>query len=308
MLKQITDKVMMIRPKHFRMNEQTAVNNYYQTLAVSLDSSEKPWLAEFDGFVSALRSKGIEVIIFEDLDDVDTPDSLFPNNWVSFHDNLIITYPMFAPNRRLERREDIVSAMKQRFKVDNHLRLEQWERNNLFLEGTGSIVLDRVNKVAYAVRSERTSESVLNAWCEAAGYQSVVFSAFQRTPNGRMPVYHTNVVMSIGTEWAVVCGDSIDDLQERALVLESLGRTREVIDIKEDAMDRFGGNILEVESAENKKWLIMSTTASEALKPYFSRLSKFSEPLIVNIEAIENAGGGSARCMLAEVFLFSHEF
>jgi hypothetical protein len=308
MLKQITDKVMMIRPKHFRMNEQTAVNNYYQTAASSLDSAEKPWIAEFDAFVAALRSKGIEVIVFEDLDDLDTPDSVFPNNWISFHNNFIVTYPMFAGNRRLERRGDIVSSLKQRFRVDEHLRFEQWESQSLFLEGTGSIVLDRVNKLAYAVRSERTSEQVLKAWCEATGYESIVFSAFQRTPNGRKPVYHTNVVMSIGTEWAVVCSHAIDDLEQRAHVLESLGKTRTVIDIDEDTMDRFGGNILELESAENKKWLIMSTTASEALKPYFSRLSEFAEPLVVNIEAIENAGGGSARCMLAEVFLFSHEF
>ena len=308
MLKQITDKVLMIRPKHFRMNEQTAVNNYYQHNSDSALSVHSQWLREFDAFVESLRAKKIEVVLYEDLESLDTPDSIFPNNWISFHGNAIITYPMFAQNRRLERRRDILDDLKLRFGFNRRLSFEDWEQEELYLEGTGSLVLDRVNKIAYAVRSMRTSEAVLKAWCVETGYRPVIFWAFQRTSEGRKAVYHTNVVMSIGTEWCVICASAIDDLDERAFVLELLSQSRTVIDISEDSMDGFGGNILEVESSEKKKWLIMSSTASRSLEGHLPQLATFAEPLIVNIEAIENAGGGSARCMLAEVFLFSHEF
>jgi hypothetical protein len=290
------------------MNEQTAVNNYYQHHSEAVLSQESVWLKEFDSFVDALRAREIEVVLYEDLESLDTPDSIFPNNWISFHGNTLVTYPMFAPNRRLERRNDIIEDLKLRFDITKRLSFEDWEQKGHYLEGTGSLVLDRVNKIAYAARSERTSLEVLEAWSKATGYKLIVFGAFQRTVDGRKPVYHTNVVMSIGSEWSVVCGSAIDDPVERAKVMESLSQFRKVIDISEDAMDGFGGNILEVENLKEKKWLIMSSTAAKALNSYLPQLITYAEPLIVSIEAIETAGGGSARCMLAEVFLFSHEF
>jgi hypothetical protein len=305
MLKQITDKVLMVRPRHFRMNEQTAVNNYYQQSMIFGETIEKQCITEFDSFVKALRGRSIEVFVVDDLEGVDTPDSIFPNNWISFHDNAIVTYPMFAANRRLERREDIIMSFG-----DNLARiaLEHYENDGLFLEGTGSLVLDRVGKVAYASISERTSENVVRKWCDIMGFHPCFFHSFQRTEAGRQPVYHTNVVLSIGTEWALICSAAIDNETEREQILSKLSENRVCIDISEDAMDGFGANILEVKSSDDKKSLIMSTTAFSALKGWMPELSKYAEPLVVDIKTIETAGGGSARCMLAEVFLFSQEF
>ena len=305
MLKQITDKVLMVRPRHFRMNEQTAVNNYYQHAMIGEEAADKQCLTEFDAFVSALRGRGVEVVVVDDLEDIDTPDSIFPNNWISFHDNVVVTYPMYAANRRLERREDIIVSFGNNL---SRVSLEHFENDGLFLEGTGSLVLDRMGKVAYASISERTSESLVREWCDIMGFEPCFFHSFQRTDAGRRPVYHTNVVMSIGTEWAIICSAAIDDEQEREHVLSKLSENRVCIDISEDAMDGFGGNILELQSSDDKKSLIMSTTACSALKGWMPELSKYAEPLVVDIATIERAGGGSARCMLAEVFLFSHEF
>lgn len=287
------------------MNEQTVVNNYYQKSTPSGESIEKQCLLEFDAFVEALRKRGVEVLVKEDKLEIDTPDSIFPNNWISFHDNTIVTYPMFAPNRRLERREDIIEGFGDGF---SRVALEEFEGHGHFLEGTGSLVLDRISRIAFAALSERTSELLVRKWCEIMEYEPVIFRASQRTAEGRRPVYHTNVVMAIGTEWAVVCGAAIEDKQERSQLLSKLSEKRKCIDISEDAMDGFGGNILEVSSADNKKSLIMSSTAYRALSGWLPELSKYAEPLVVNIETIESAGGGSARCMLAEVFLFSQEF
>ncbi len=305
MLEQITDKVFMIRPHHFRMNEQTAVNNYYQKEHAEGEYIEKQCLKEFEAMVEAIRARGIEVFVYDDLEHLDTPDSIFPNNWISFHGNTIVTYPMYAYNRRLERREDLIEAFGDDF---TRVALEHHEMQQIYLEGTGSLVLDRLGKVAYAAISERTSESLVRKWCDLMGYESILFHAYQRTNSGRREVYHTNVVMSIGTDWAVVCSAAIDDAEEREKVLSKLSEKRVCIDITEDAMDGFGGNILELKNKENKKSLIMSTTAYRSLQSWMPDLSKFAEPLLVNIENIEIAGGGSARCMLAEVFLFSQEF
>lgn len=308
-MKQITDVVLMIRPASFRSNEETAVNNYFQSAhKESIEEINKKAQKEFDHFVELLQNEGIYVIVFQDTIENDTPDSIFPNNWVSFHESgNIVLYPMFAENRRRERREEVLELVEDHgFAIKNVYDYTDAEAENLFLEGTGSIILDREHKIAYCALSPRADEELFIEFCEDLEYTPVVFNAFQNVKDERLPIYHTNVMMCVGTTFAVICSSSIDDKSERKNVLQSIkdsGKT--IVDITEAQMHQFAGNMLQVKSRTNEEtFLIMSQTAFESLtENQISELKKHSNILSAPLHTIETYGGGSARCMLAEVFL-----
>lgn len=308
MTRQITDTLMMIRPVAFHLNEQTAVNNYYQRAIEGLSKEEIQLqaLKEFDAFVNTLRAHGIEVIVFGDTIDPPKPDSIFPNNWVSFHESgEIILYPMFAENRRLERREDILQDLQRSFKISEISAFTDWENKSKYLEGTGSLILDRQNKLAYAAISERTAPEVLEEFRTKTGYIVVAFQAFQTVNGERKPIYHTNVMMCVGEAFAVVCAEAIDDQKERKYVLESLEKTgKEVVLITENQKERFAGNMLQVQNKQNEKFIVMSESAYKVLtKGQRDQLARHGQLLYSSLDTIESLGGGSARCMMAEVFL-----
>jgi hypothetical protein len=306
---QITNTILMIRPLHFCMNEETAVNNYFQQQADGLDDSSVLQIAqrEFDGFVSALKDKGVNVIVAEDRTEIRTPDSIFPNNWISFHANGdVAIYPMYAVNRRLERRDDVLEMIEENgFKLDRVIDLTDAEDQHVYLEGTGSILLDRENSVAYCALSERSNEELFFEFCEIFGYKPLSFSAFQTVNGERKPIYHTNVLLTIGESFAVFCSDSIDDEQECQRVIRSLQRNeKEIVLISENQMERFSGNMLQVIGANEERYLVMSKTAHDSLtSEQIFVLKKHTKILVVEIPTIERLGGGSARCMMAEVFL-----
>lgn len=307
-MKQITDTILMIRPVAFRMNEQTAVNNYYQKVVDNLLPSTVNAKAqqEFDTFVEKLKAIGVNVIVVDDTTDPDTPDSVFPNNWVSFHENGdVALYPMFAENRRSERREDILDLVEDHgFVIDNIVDYTSAEEDGFFLEGTGSIVLDRENHKAYCALSPRADEELFIEYCEDFEYSPVIFEAFQTVDGERRHIYHTNVMMCVGTTFAVICADCIDDKKERKAVLTSLREDgKEVILLTEAQLNHFAGNMLQVQGAE-KSYLVMSDAAKSILtKDQVAKIEKHTEILSVNLDTIEACGGGSARCMMAEVFL-----
>lgn len=308
-MKQITDVILMIRPTSFRSNEETAINNYFQIEnKESLEEINKKAQKEFDNFVDLLQSEGIYVIVFQDNIENDTPDSIFPNNWVSFHESgNIVLYPMFAKNRRRERREEVLEMIEDHgFVIESVYDYTDAEAENLFLEGTGSIILDRENKIAYCALSPRAEEELFIEFCEDLEFTPVVFNAFQTVKNERLPIYHTNVMMCVGTTFAVICSSSIDDKSERKNVLQSLkdsGKT--IVDITEAQMHQFAGNMLQVKSKTNdSSYLIMSQTALESLTAHqVLMLKQHTEILSAPLHTIEAYGGGSARCMLAEIFL-----
>jgi hypothetical protein len=306
---QITNTILMIRPLHFCMNEETAVNNYFQQQDKELDDVSVLQIAqrEFDGFVSALKDKGVSVIVVEDRTEIRTPDSIFPNNWISFHSNGdVAIYPMYAVNRRLERRDDVLVMIEENgFKLDRVIDLTDAEDQHVYLEGTGSILLDRENSVAYCALSERSNEELFFEFCEIFGYKPLSFSAFQTVNGERKPIYHTNVLLTIGESFAVICPDSIDDEQERQRVIRCLQRNeKEIVLISENQMERFAGNMLQVIGANEERYLVMSKTAHDSLtSEQIFVLKKHTKILVVEIPTIERLGGGSARCMMAEVFL-----
>ncbi|MCR5861675.1 arginine deiminase-related protein [Flavobacterium sp. J372] len=312
-MRQITDTILMIRPVAFRMNEQTAVNNYYQKVLENLTPATVNAKAqqEFDGFVEKLRAAGIDVIVVDSTEDPDTPDSIFPNNWVSFHENGdVALYPMFAENRRLERREDILDLLEDHgFNIDNIVDYTSAEEDGFFLEGTGSIVLDRTNHKAYCALSPRADEELLIEYCEDFELTPIIFEAFQSVGNERRHIYHTNVMMCIGETFAVICADCIDDKKERKMVLENLRNDgKEIILLTEAQLNNFAGNMLQVQNKEGKSYLVMSASAHQALtKDQISKLEKHTEILSANLDTIEACGGGSARCMMAEVFLLKKQ-
>jgi hypothetical protein len=308
--KQSTDTLMMVRPVQFRFNEQTAINNYYQKAIEGLSQSEIQSKAskEFDDFVEKLRSKKINVIIVDDTPEPSTPDSIFPNNWVSFHeDGRVGLYPMYAENRRSERRNDILEQFveKENLKISEMVDFSAHENESRFLEGTGSMILDRPNKIAYAAISVRTNEVVLDEFCEKFNYTAVKFKANQTFEGTRLPIYHTNVMMCVANELAILCADSIDDEKERKAVIESLEKTgKEVIEISEDQKHHFAGNMLQVNGTDGKPYLVMSAAAHQSLDDsQKNRIGKYCEILSSSLDTIEALGGGSARCMMAEVFL-----
>ena len=299
----------MIRPVAFRMNEQTAVNNYYQKVldGLSAETVNAKAQEEFDTFVNKLRMVGIDVTVVDDTLDPDTPDSIFPNNWISFHDNGdVALYPMFAENRRLERREEILDILEDKgFVVNDIMDYSSAEEDGFFLEGTGSIVLDRENDKAYCALSPRADEELFIEFCEDFEYTPVIFEAFQTVNGERKLIYHTNVMMCIGDTFAVICADCIDDKKERKLVLDSLkGDGKEIILITEDQMNNFAGNMLELQGADDRRYLIMSASAHKSLtKKQIAQLEEHITILSSSLDTIEACGGGSARCMMAEIFL-----
>lgn len=307
-MRQITNTLLMIRPVAFRMNEQTAVNNYFQEdLAIKNTEINTKAQREFDDFVEKLRSIGVNVIVENDDLLMDTPDSIFPNNWVSFHENgTVALYPMFAENRRRERREEIMDRLEEEgFAIDGFMDYTSAEDENLFLEGTGSILMDRVHKIAYCALSPRADEELFIEFCEDFEYDPVVFTAYQTVDGNRLPIYHTNVMMCLAENFCVICLDTIDDQSERKEVVKRLRESgKEVIAISETQMSHFAGNMLQVEGANQKRYLVMSSAAHNSLTPQqIAAIEKHCPIISSDLETIETCGGGSARCMMAEVFL-----
>ena len=308
-MQQITNTILMIRPINFRMNEQTAVNNYYQKVIDNLlpETVNAKAQQEFDGYVEKLRAIGVNVVVVSDTDVADTPDSIFPNNWISFHENGNVgLYPMFAENRRLERREDILNTLEETgFLINNIVDYTSAEEENVFLEGTGSLLLDRVNRKAYCALSPRADEDLLIEFCEDFEYTPVIFTSNQTVNGARKAIYHTNVMMCLGETFAVICLSSIDDKKERKNVINHLKEgNKEIIDITEVQVNNFAGNMLQVKGANDERYLIMSQAAYDSLtKSQIERLEKHTKIVSSSLNTIEACGGGSARCMMAEVFL-----
>ena len=307
---QTTNSILMIRPVAFRMNEQTAINNYYQKVldGLSPETVNQKAQQEFDTFVNKLRIVGVDVTVVDDTLEPSTPDSIFPNNWVSFHDNGdVVLYPMFAENRRLERRDDILDILEAKgfFINDEIMDYSAAEDDGFYLEGTGSIVLDRQNSKAYCALSPRADEELFIEFCEDFDMNPIIFEAFQTVNGDRKLIYHTNVMMCIGDTFAVICADCIDDKKERKMVLDSLkADEKEVILITEDQMNNFAGNMLELQGSDDRRYLIMSESAHKSLtKKQIAQLEEHITILSSSLDTIEACGGGSARCMMAEVFL-----
>ena len=306
---QTTNTILMIRPINFRMNEQTAVNNYYQKVIDNLLPAAVNTNAqrEFDAHVNKLRSHGVNVIVISDTEQFDTPDSIFPNNWISFHqDGTVALYPMFAKNRRLERREDVLEELeKQGFRIDNITDYTSAEDSGLFLEGTGSLLLDRINKKAYCALSPRAEEDLFIEFCEDFEYTPVVFSSNQTVDGKRKEIYHTNVMMCLAETFAIVCLDSIDDKRERKNLLKNLKEDgKQIIVITEEQVNNFAGNMLQVRGLDDEMFLVMSQAAYDSLtKQQIGQIHKHTQIISSSLDTIEACGGGSVRCMMAEVFL-----
>lgn len=296
----------MIRPVNFGFNQETAESNTFQNAAFgeqNKEQSQQIALLEFDEMVSQLRKSGVNVIVIDDTPQPHTPDSIFPNNWISFHNNgSVITYPMQAENRRLERREDIIEQLSESFYINRRIDLSGFEANNKFLEGTGSMVLDRKFKIAYACLSPRTNEEVLKEFSTQMNYEIVSFNAIDGT--GKQ-IYHTNVVMCIGDMFAVICLEAISDLDERLMVRNSLEQSgKRVVEISLEQMNQFAGNMLEIKSQTGQKMLIMSSSAYHSLtQKQIDILDDYCTIHHFDLSMIEGNGGGSARCMMAEIHL-----
>lgn len=296
---------MMIRPSNFMFNEQTAVTNAFQSddAGGKSDSIGNVAVQEFDNFVLQLKEIGVNVIVMHDTLNPVKPDAVFPNNWISFHDNgTLITYPMATVNRRIERREDIIDALGLIFKINHRYSFESSEDDEQFLEGTGSMILDRPNKIVYACLSPRTNIFLLDRFCLLMNYQLV---SFYSTDQNNKEIYHTNVMMAIADKYVVICLESIKDLDKRNEVVESLEKTgKEIIEISFAQVLEFAGNMLQVEGNAGQKYMVMSQRAYASLnKDQISRIEKYDRILSVPINNIEKYGGGSVRCMMAEVFL-----
>jgi hypothetical protein len=299
---QTTSKVLMIRPLHFVFNAETAVNNSFQVKGEQENLSEKA-VQEFDAFVSMLRDQGIDVTVVEDSPDPHTPDAIFPNNWISFHSSgTYCLYPMFAPNRRKERKAEVISIIGEKYHYKNLIDFTWYESENLFLEGTGSMVLDREQHIAYACLSPRTSEVVLQDFCHKLNYRAVVFHAVNKTGQA---IYHTNVMMCVADRYVVICLDSVKDEAEKKYVEETILQSgKEIIPISNSQMNQFAGNMLQLENQSGEKLLVMSSAAWNALLPeQIGKLTKFNRILHASLRQIETNGGGSARCMIAEIHL-----
>ncbi|MGG8495626.1 citrulline utilization hydrolase CtlX [Tenacibaculum sp. TC6] len=308
-MQQTTNTIVMVRPASFRMNEQTAVNNYYQQelsgmLPASVNAKAQE---EFDAFVQKLQSVGVEVVVIEDTKEPDTPDALFPNNWISFHENGdVAMYPMFAENRRLERREDVLEILEEKgFLIENVVDYSEAEEEEIFLEGTGSMILDRQHRKAYCALSPRADEELFIEFCEDFEFTPVVFVANQTVNGKREAIYHTNVMMCVAETFAVVCLDSIDDKSEKKNLLKHLkSDKKEVVAITEEQVTQFAGNMLQVRGKDNERYLVMSTSAYNSLtNQQLKIVEKHTKVIHSSLQTIEACGGGSARCMMAEVFL-----
>lgn len=299
---QHTSHLLMIQPVHFSFNDETAVNNSFQNKSDQVNVQAKA-RAEFEQFISVLRAHEIDVTVVEDTPDPHTPDSIFPNNWISFHDDgSICLYPMFAVNRRLERKPSVLNAIQQKFTIKHTNDFTNYEKDALFLEGTGSMVLDREKKIAYACLSPRTNQDVLDEFCKKMDYKGVSFIAVDAAG---APIYHTNVMMCVADDYVVICLDSIQNKEEQALVKKSIINTGKIIiEIDFNQMNHFAGNMLQVHNTKGEKFLVMSSQAYHALLPkQIDTIQSFNKIIHSDITTIETNGGGSARCMMAEIFL-----
>ena len=303
---QTASTVLMVEPIAFGYNAQTAENNYFQVEQKDADIQTKA-LEEFNSFVDKLKSKGINVISVKDTLEPHSPDSIFPNNWVSFHnDGKVVLYPMFAPNRRVERRTDILETLKVKgFEITEIEDLSHFENQQKFLEGTGSMIFDHDHNIAYGSVSLRLDEELFRQFCQKFGFRPVVFHSYQNAGDQRLPIYHTNVMMCVADKFVVICLDCIDDELEREKVQEVIKSTqKEIIEISEDQMQQFAGNMLQVQNEAGEKFLVMSESAYRSLTAQqISAIEKYCEIIYSDLNTIETNGGGSARCMLAEVFL-----
>lgn len=291
----------MIRPVRFGYNAQTAVNNAFQREGEQNHAQEKA-LAEFDHFVDVLRSHDIDLLVIQDTEVPHTPDSIFPNNWISCHrDGTVVLYPMFAQNRQLERKQSVLDALHQRFMIRETIDYTHYEANGRFLEGTGSFVLDRENRVAYACRSPRTDEALFGVFCARMGYRPIVFNAFDAA---KTPIYHTNVMLCVADRYAVINVASIPDDEQEAVTAALENTGKEIIPITHDQMQQFAGNMLQVKNKHGVCYLVLSSRAYQALLPgQVARLQAYNPLIHVPLDTIEENGGGSARCMMAEVLL-----
>lgn len=296
----------MVRPSHFRKNEDTAVNNYFQTGEDTANNTQELALTEFNAMVQRLANSDVQVIVVEDTGKFDTPDSIFPNNVISFHGSKAVLYPMYAENRRLERNLNVLGILqKAGFSYDQIVDYSIYEDQHQYLESTGVLVLDRINGIAYCSLSPRASPALVQRFCEDLHYEAVVFEAFQQVDGDPLPIYHTNVMMALGTAFAVICLDSIREVSHRKAVQQALEDSgREIIEITEEQMDHFCGNILELRSkTEGEPLIVMSEQAykhfTDAQK---EKMAAYGELVNTPLYTIEKYGGGSARCMIAEIF------
>ena len=307
---QSASTILMIKPTGFRFNEETAVNNHFQ-LADNSSSKEQikaNAISEFNAMVSLLRSKGVNVIVYDHNDGDKLPDAVFPNNWFSTHGNgKVYLYPMNAENRRLERKLEIFDELESthNFRISNIVDFTHGENENLFLEGTGSMILDRVNKYIYASISTRTSLKLLNEFAQKISYDVISFKSHHNKSNDSPLIYHTNVMMCLASSFVVICMDAIIDKNERERVSQKLAESnKKMIEISFDQMNSFAGNMLEVQNNLGKKYLMMSSTAYHSLIPeQLNQIQEFVEIIHSPLDTIETLGGGSARCMMAEIFL-----
>ncbi|HCT94836.1 MAG: amidinotransferase [Bacteroidetes bacterium GWE2_39_28] len=299
---QSTNKILMVRPSNFGFNSQTSANNAFQKEGFAEMANEKA-TAEFDNFTAMLKDADVEVMVINDTPEPHTPDSVFPNNWFSTHEGgTLVLYPMFAPNRRLERKEGVINFLKSNFKFKRVVDLTDFEKKEKFLEGTGSMILDRDNCIAFACRSQRTDEEVLEQFCDELEYDYLIFDACDSSGK---PIYHTNVMMCVGSAIAIVCLDAVDDINQREDLIGLIEESdKTIIEISLEQMEEFAGNMLEVRGKEGQPLLVMSARAKRALtNEQVSKLEKYCKIIAPELETIENNGGGSARCMMAEIFV-----
>ncbi len=292
----------MIRPVSFGFNAETAVNNAFQIKSNETDTQQKA-LKEFNAFVIVLQNNGVDVTVVEDTAIPHTPDSIFPNNWISFHhDGSLLLYPMYAINRRAERKEHVLKKINEKFAVTKTIDFSRYETEDIFLEGTGSMVLDRDKRIAYACLSPRTNEKLLTEFCRQMNYSPVVFDASDG--NGQ-PIYHTNVLMCVADKYVVICLESITAPDQQQLVSDTIiNSNKKIVAITLHQMNHFAGNMLQVENNKGEKLLVMSSQAYEALTTdQVQKLKMYNRIIHSPLTTIETNGGGSARCMMAEVHL-----
>ena len=295
-------EILMVRPYQFYFNQQTAANNFFQS-NINIENANELAIAEFDAMVEKLRDHQIKVNVVQDTKDPSTPDSIFPNNWVSTHTNgTLCLYPMYAENRRAERKSSVIEFLQSNYKIENTLDLTDLEKEGIFLEGTGSMVLDHQNKIAYGCLSERLDKNAFNEWCDKMQFKPIAFKAVD---DKAQPIYHTNVLMCMANQFVVICSDSIPNEQEKQMLVNSFDQTnKEVIDISQDQLNHFAGNMLQVFDITEKPHLIMSEQAYKSLHTaQLKSLEKYNPLLPISIPTIEAVGGGSTRCMMAEIYL-----
>ena len=298
----VASRVLMVRPASFGFNRETAANNSFQQDIV-FDSLEENVLLEFDGMVSQLQSLGIEVVVIQDEPGAARPDAIFPNNWFSTHRDTetLFIYPMFSPMRRLERSKNIISEVQRITGITEVTDLSHFENSGKYLEGTGSLVLDRKNKFAYACQSPRTNEELFYLWCEIAGYKPFFFSAYD---DSGLPVYHTNVLMNIGPGYTCVCLDAVTGSKDREMLINAFRQSAlEIIEISRPELNAFAGNMLHLQNRKFDQFIVLSEAAFRILnKRSIEKLQRFGQLIPINIRVIEAVGGGSVRCMMAELF------